>query len=288
MNFLSLGDRFSGNKRLLFAKASLMTERIILNIHHSDDYTDYLFQTVCIKNKRIIPLMNVSDAELKYAEWPTTLILNCDGETCDNYWKSLSVWVSEEYHCANVQTGYYLRPDGTIDNTEAELIRQTLEKELLNILENGQNLRDAYHKYFSLLWRCRETIYSDPRLFYADIGLRNKCVGFIPLGAMLKAIEENPEYPMVPDEHRWHHCKADMILIDYEKQYDRDRDKRNYRQHLWCPDCGELFSRSIHTYTNYWKSIMQLIENTCRKYDKGQGRSRYTIFNVIDNLSITG
>ena len=85
---------FPGGGVFIVAKTFLMVEKIILNIHHSDDYTDYLFQTVCIKNKRIIPLMNVSDAELKYAEWPTTLILNCDGETCDNYRKSLSVWVS--------------------------------------------------------------------------------------------------------------------------------------------------------------------------------------------------
>ena len=37
-----------------------MTDIIILNIQHSDDYTDYLLMTAGLTNNRIIPLVNPS------------------------------------------------------------------------------------------------------------------------------------------------------------------------------------------------------------------------------------
>lgn len=45
-----------------------MIDKVILDIAHSDDYTDYLFMTAALTNSRVIPLIDPSAEELREAE----------------------------------------------------------------------------------------------------------------------------------------------------------------------------------------------------------------------------
>lgn len=42
-----------------------MIDKVILDIAHSDDYTDYLFMTAALTNSRVIPLIDPSAEELR-------------------------------------------------------------------------------------------------------------------------------------------------------------------------------------------------------------------------------
>ena len=54
-----------------------MTDRIILNIQHSDSYTDNLLQTCRLRNHRVIPLVDPTGDELLAQTRSGTLVLHC-------------------------------------------------------------------------------------------------------------------------------------------------------------------------------------------------------------------
>ena len=60
-----------------------MIERIILDIKHGDDYTDYLFHTAALKNKRVIPMLNPSPEELEAVKDEDMIIYHCHSTYCD-------------------------------------------------------------------------------------------------------------------------------------------------------------------------------------------------------------
>ena len=267
-----------------------MIERIILDIKHSDDYTDYLFQTAALTNKRIIPIVGATEQEIIYAGWPTTLILRCEGRDGEPGLQMRPVWFNEYSRMICLSRDSYLREDGSIDSTQAGSVRETIEGKLLAILENKENLRDVYRHYFWLLWEKREKIYEDPRLFYVSCGLHNKFSSDVPLGVMLKAIEQHPDLFRMPKEHKWHKCAADMMLIDFQYEGKTDEQDSVWRLYRWCPDCHLSTSVTIRSFSNPWFQVKDLVawfvdrkRKTC---DKGQGRSPFTVFDVIDRLSI--
>lgn len=126
-----------------------MIEKIILAITHSDDYTDYLYQTACLTNSRIIPMLNPTASELYDATGDNTIVYRCDGRYKDSQMKAPSVFAHSINRTITVLTHYYLREDGSIDITEAEIAREMIEKALLEVLESPQNLREVYRGYFT-------------------------------------------------------------------------------------------------------------------------------------------
>ena len=100
-----------------------MIEKIILAITHSDDYTDYLYQTACLTNSRIIPMLNPMASELYDATGDNTIVYRCDGRYKDSQMKAPSVFAHSINRTITVLTHYYLREDGSIDIAEAEIAR---------------------------------------------------------------------------------------------------------------------------------------------------------------------
>ena len=263
-----------------------MTERIILDIRHSDDYTDYLFQTACLKCRRVVPLLDASGPQLRGSARPGTLILRCEGLYHDPFLREPAVWVCPRSGMVAVLSEYYLRPDGAIDYTQAGMVRQQVAAGILEILENQQNIREVYRHHFGLLWRNRERIYNDPRLFFANTAImfRLAFVRWIPLGAMLKTLELYPEYFSIPGPHCGHPCNGKVILTDFQYVRNYASGAWEYELYLWCPECGRCFIRTIDGPDN-WALMSDLVEGGCKGYEGAPGP--LTIFDVIDNLSVT-
>lgn len=266
----------------IIASLFLMIEKIILAITHSDDYTDYLYQTACLTNSRIVPMLNPTASELYKATGDNTIVYRCDGRYKDPQMIAPSVFAHSINRTITVLTHYYLREDGSIDTTEAGIAREMIEKALLEVLESPQNLREVYRGYFTGLWNNRNEIYAKPQLFYANCGISNKFVKSVPLGVMLKTLEENPGLFMNPDNGQ--------MLIDFQFVENQETDKWEWNLEWWYPDCRYLTTEIVDWMSEKIKTkdlLAYEIEKTCRKYNKGQGRSPLNIFNVIDNLSIT-
>ena len=105
-----------------------MVDKLILDIHHSDDYTDYLLMTAGLTNKRIIPMLSPSTQQVKAASDNHTLILKCY-----NNRKELSPWDSPvdadtNYGSLRILSRFYLDDDGNINAANAEMIRQTVHE----------------------------------------------------------------------------------------------------------------------------------------------------------------
>ena len=259
-----------------------MIEKIILAITHSDDYTDYLYQTACLTNSRIVPMLNPTASELYDATGDNTIVYRCDGRYKDSQMKAPSVFAHSINRTITVLTHYYLREDGSIDITEAEIAREMIEKALLEVLESPQNLREVYRGYFTGLWNKRQEIYTKPKLFYANCGLSNKFVKSIPLGVMLKTLEENSELFVNPEDGH--------MLIDFQFVENDETGKWEWNLEWWYPDCRYNTTEIVEWMSDRFKTkdlLAYTIEKTSRKYNKGQGRSPFNIFNVIDELSIT-
>ena len=273
--------------RPYFAILSDMIEYIILNIHHSDDYTDYLFQTAALTNPRVLPMVNPTPEELDAARKSEfSVVYNCYGRFRDPQMVAPSVFSHSINRTITALTHYYISEDGRINPTEAEIARALIEKELKEQLDAPQNLRDIYRRYFFGIWKNREQIYANPLYFYANCGVSNKFVKSVPLGVVLKAIEENPDL-FTKRQSAYHRCPHDSILCDF--QYYPD-EVNEWHVHYCCPDCGEEVMEAYEWLRNRFHQKDQLaftVEKTLRKYNRGQGRSRLNIFNVIDELSIT-
>lgn len=54
-----------------------MIDKVILDIAHSDDYTDYLFMTAALTNSRVIPLIDPSAEELRRQSDGNAFIFKC-------------------------------------------------------------------------------------------------------------------------------------------------------------------------------------------------------------------
>ncbi len=127
-----------------------MIERIILDIKHSDNYTDHLFQTAALKNKRVIPMLNPSPEELEAVKDENTIIYHCHSTYCDPGIKS-PIDFDDTPRAITVSTHYYIRPGGTVDGYKADDIRQRIEEHLLDELESDENLRETYKQTFAIL-----------------------------------------------------------------------------------------------------------------------------------------
>ena len=249
-----------------------MIERIILNIRHSDNYTDYLFQTAALRNRRIIPMMNPAPEELKAVKDNHTIIYHCHSTYCDPGIKS-PLDFDDFHRTITVSTHSYISPDGSVNGQKADLIRQRIEKHLLDELESNENLREVYKHTFVILWEHREKICSNPSFFYARCGQHNKFVQAIPLGAMLKSIDENLELFRNPE--------TGSILVDFEfcdtfdwyLEWWDPVSRTNATEILTC----EFKNKDLLAYT---------IEKTCSMYCKGKAAGPLTVFDVIDRLSI--
>lgn len=258
-----------------------MIEKIILDIQHSDHYTDYLFQTACLTNRRIVPMLNPSASELRDATDDNTIVYRCDGRYKDPQLIAPSVFAHSIKRTITVLTHYYFRNDGSINLTEAEIARESIAKALLDVLESPQNLRAVYRGYFTGLWNNRQEIYASPQLFYASCGISNKFVKSVPLGVMLKTVEENPDLFI--------NAENGKTLIDFQFMENLETGKWEWNLEWWYPG-GYLTTEIVSWLSGKFKSkdlLAYTIEQACRKYDKGQGRSPLNIFNVIDELSIT-
>ena len=262
-----------------------MIEFIILNIHHSDDYTDYLFQTAALTNPRVLPMVNPTQEELDAARKKNfSVVYNCYGRFRDPRMVAPSVLSHSINRTITVQTHYYISEDGSINLTEAETARALIEKELNEQLNAPKNLRDIYRHYFFGIWKNRELIYANPLYFYANCGVSNKFVKSVPLGVVLKAIEENPDL-FTKRQSAYHRCPHDSILCDF--QYYPDDEIQEWHVHYCCPVCGDEVME-VYEWIFHQKDILAFtVEKTLRKYNRCQGRSRLNIFNVIDELSIT-
>lgn len=257
-----------------------MIDKIILNIRHSDSFTDYLFMTAGLTNKRIIPLLNPEPAEIRRQSDSNTLVLRCHSsrKKCDENESPVMDEVQPEGIC--VCSSYYLDDDGAIDAEKAAVVRASIETSLLHKLYDPANLLEVYRLYFPQLWKARQKIYADPELFYVKSGRYSCCYdGFIHLGSLLKAIEEDPHNFRISLGGGCS-CREKPILVDYPSRFSCDN---FWWIFTWCPVCGAR--RRIET-SNFWRvgACDNSLEQSRRFYDKGQGYSNLSLLDVVDSL----
>ena len=252
-----------------------MVDKIILDIHHSDDYTDYLLMTAGLTNKRIIPMVSPSTPQVKAASDNRTLILKCY-----NNRKELSTWdrpvdVDTNYGSLRILSRYYLDDEGNINATNAEIARQMVQEIAMNILLDPENLQEVYRDHFPLLWSHRQQIFSDPKLFFAKSGRRG---GVMPIGAILKAIEEDPKHFRIRLGGGCS-CGERPFLIDWDRFYGE-----YWTLYTWCPVCQSRREIRAWNFQRAW-NCEQSIEDSWYYYDKGQGSSSLSLYDVLDAVT---
>ena len=208
-----------------------MIEKIILNIIHSDDYTDYLFMTAGLTNRRIVPLLNPSAEDIRRQSDANTKVIRCQGWGREVRPHEHPIVSDHDAGYIRVLTRSYLMEDGSIHSGKAEMVRVVLQEMAAELLLSQQNLREVFRQYFPLFWGRRKSIYADPRLFYAPSG-RTECLSpwdDIPLGAILKAMEEDPGTFRLRLGGGCT-CGEKPLLIDYEDMY-----RAHWTLYTWCP-----------------------------------------------------
>lgn len=259
-----------------------MTDKIILNIHHSDDYTDYLFLTAGLTNKRIIPMIDPSPAEIKAKSDCNTTVIGCYNFHKEPGPNDSVASYNEMTHNIHLFSRFYLLDDGTVNATQAELARATIQEVIVGILFSENNLHEYYRRYFPLFWRKRKQIYDTSLMFYAKTGMfctaNNR---YIPLGIMLKTIEGNEDL-FRTRQGGGCHCEIAPLLIDYNPNYG-DWYNTSWTLYTWCPQCSSRREVNI----GYIDCYEARLANTYRDYDRKQGLSAFTLFDVVDTLSIT-
>lgn len=255
-----------------------MTDKIILNIQHSDDYTDYLLMTAGLTNKRIIPMVNPSNEKLKAADC-NTRVLRCVISHDTVYDWCGPVTRDPETDSIRIYSRYYLEEDASINYGHAEIVRQTVEEMAMRILMSTENLREAYRLYFPILWSQRDRIYADPKYFFVDSGrLESLFAGdFIPVGAVLKAMDEDPSLFRIRLGGGCS-CGQRPLLVDYDEVYGQ-----NWIIYTWCPACNSR--REIRAW-NFQRSYKceRAIEDTSAYYCKGRAVSPLSLFDLVDEL----
>ena len=258
-----------------------MTDKIILNITHSDDYTDYLFLTAGLTNRRIIPLLNPSAADVKRQADINTKVFRCYGIRSASGPGNHIVQADPSAGSIRLFTRNYLQDDGTILPGQADMARHAVQELLNEILFSNQNLREAFWHYFPLLWSRRQKIYANPSLFFAYSGRNEFFISKyqdVPIGTVLKALEEDP------GNFRLRlgggcNCSEKPILVDYDLACGE-----YWTIYTWCPVCGaKRVIRAGHFHRSW--NCENSLEETHRRYDKGQGLSSLSLFDVIDELS---
>ena len=256
-----------------------MVDKVILDIHHSDDYTDYLLMTAGLTNARIIPMVGASTPVIKAKADNHTLILKCY-----NTRKELTPWdrpveSDTNYGSVRILSRFYLDDDGTINATNAEIVRQSVQELAINALLSPANLLEVYRQYFPVLWNKRGMIYANPKLFFANSGRYSGGIGddYIPIGAVLKAIEEDPKNFRLRLGGGCS-CGQRPFLIDWEQVYGD-----HWTLYTWCPVCQSRREIRAWNFQRAW-NCERSIEQSRSYYDKGQGLSAISLFDVLDAI----
>ena len=239
-----------------------MTDKIILNIQHSDDYTDYLLMTAGLTNNRIIPMVNPSSEKLKAAKDNNTKVLRCYTVHHPMYTWSSPVTGDIDAGSITVNTGYYLEEDGSINYHKAEIVRQSLEEMANNVLMANDNLREAFRHYFPFLWGSGR---------YENFG------DSMPVGAILKAMDEDPSTFQIRLGGGCS-CGKRPLLIDYDHVYNA-----YWTLYTWCPVCQSR--REIHAW-NFQRAdqCARAVEDAMSYYSKGKAVSPLSLFDLVDAL----
>ncbi len=172
--------------------------------------------------------------------------------------------------------------DGTVNATQAELARASIQERINDLLYSEENLHEYYRRNFPLFWRKRQHIYDNPLLFFAKTGLFNSSyMSYFPLGVLLKTIEGNEDM-FRTRQGGGCHCEKAPLLIDYTSNY-RDMYNTSWRLYTWCPICSSRREFNV----GYIGCYESRLESTYREFDKRQGLSALTLFDVVDALSIS-
>ncbi len=123
-----------------------MVDKVILQIHHSDDYTDYLLMMAGLTNKRIVPVMWGSGDIREIKNDKNTLVLRCYASE-----KELSTWdrpveFDPNYGSVRILSRFYLADDGSIHAPDAEMVRQAVQEVAMNALLSPANLIEVYRQ----------------------------------------------------------------------------------------------------------------------------------------------
>lgn len=257
-----------------------MTEKIILDIRHSDDYTDYLFMTAGLTNRRIIPLIDASEDEIRKQSDCNTQVFRCRAILRPLQPGDPTVHLSRMYPDITVRKRAYLADDGSIDYAEADKVRYRIQAFVTEQLLNPENLRAVYRQYFPLFWRKRQDIYANPGLFFAPSRPAEDWTGTpLPLGAVLKAIDEDERKTFRLRLGGGCSCREQPVLVDYAHPFGE-----HWILHTWCPACHSR--REIRAWHfERWQACEALIERAGKRFDKGQGLSTLSLFDVIDALT---
>ncbi len=262
-----------------------MIDKIILDIHHSDDYTDYLFMTAALTNRRVVPLVGADLDTIRKQSDRHTLTLHCHNSRKELRAGERTVTVDTLTQSIRVLSRIYLDDDGAIEYSQAEIVRSLIQDAVENILFSPRNLNELYRQYFPLFWANRQRIYDNPQLFFASTGrYAYRIDEYMPLGAVLKAMEEE-EGTFRLKLGGGCNCMEKPFLVDYSSEYEQGSG-HIWTLYTWCPAChakreikAEYFQRSTE--------CDLAVERARARYDKGQGVSKLTLFDVLDALRST-
>ena len=121
-----------------------MIDKVILDIAHSDDYTDYLFVTAALTNSRVIPLIDPSAEELRRQSDGNAFIFKCRNSRKALESGDVTVRADQYSHTILVLSRIYLDDDGEIDAGNAEIVRSLIQKAATDVLESAENLKEVY------------------------------------------------------------------------------------------------------------------------------------------------
>ena len=125
-----------------------MIDKVILDIAHSDDYTDYLFMTAALTNSRVIPLIDPSAEELRRQSDGNAFIFKCRNSRKALESGDGTVRADQYSHTILVLSRIYLDDDGEIDAGNAEIVRSLIQKAATDVLESAENLKEVYRLHF--------------------------------------------------------------------------------------------------------------------------------------------
>lgn len=268
----------------IIAKKHFMINKIILNIPHSDDYTDYLFMTAALTNHRVVPMLNPVQKEIKRQSDVNTLVLRCINvhKLPDEDDRIVKADPMSKTIC--VMSKYYLLEGGEIDHHRAEMTRASIEHAINNILMDPRNLREVFRQHLPLLWMKRKEIFANPQFFFAfsgRYGIGPDGYGEAPVGAILKAMEEDPKLFKVRLGGGCD-CGEKPFLVDYDRVFESGASS-TWLLYTWCPICHSRREIRAWDFKRAYSCdyrITQILEEN----DKGQGLSNLSLFDVIDAL----
>ncbi len=257
-----------------------MTDKIILDIRHRDNYTDNLFLTAGLANRRIIPMIDPGQEEIRSRMDDSTKVIRCFDTRKQCGEGDEPIVYNEASGTIFVLSRYYLDESGAIDFNRAGHVRDLIEKVLDEILFSPENIMAVYHRHFPLLWRGRQEIFATPELFYARSARYSpRLQDYLPIGVILKAIEEDTAIFRLSLRGGCD-CDGKPLLFDYPSRFDNGPYRSLY---TWCPVCGK--TREIHT-RFFWRedACAASLEKTDMYYDKRRGVSTLSLLDVLDRL----